>query len=150
MWIIFQVHLPLFIICLTWNDSKFNNFDFFLLFAKIKWTIKYLSWSIYSKKGMSSKCHEKYAKTFFSAETEMIKTMHIKKELNYWYWQLIVDSCLLTLFSMYKRDLKIKCKNSNILSDKDFRLTNVKIFNKIMKILRNICFSAKLFTTFIL
>ena len=92
----------------------------------------------------------KVRKDIFSEETEIIKTMYIKKELNYCYWQLIVDSCLPTLFSMYKRDLKIKCKNSNILSDKDFRLTNVEIFHKIMKILPNICFLVKLFTNFIL
>ena len=51
---------------------------------------------------------------------------------------------------MYKRVLKIKCKISSTSSDKDFRLTNVKVFHKMMKILCNICLSGKLFTAFII
>ena len=63
---------------------------------------------------------------------------------------LIVDSCLSTLFAIYKKVLKIKCKISNITSDKDFHLANVKKNHKMTKILSNTRFLGKLFTGFIL
>ena len=72
---------------------------------------------------MSNKCDENEANTFFKG---------IRKHQNNLYQKrtklliLIVDSCLSALFAMHKKVLKIKCKISNITSDKDFHLTNLK------------------------
>ena len=89
---------------------------------------------------------QKVSKDIFSEESEN-KTMHIKKIK---LLILIADSCLSTLFAMYKRVLNIKCKIPNFSSDKDLCQINVKKFHKMMKILSNICFSGNLFTLFVL